>query len=152
MLRQTLGDFSSIICFKAAILGIEDALGEKAAAIALTAAGRQRGKNLSKELGLETSNSLEEVSAKIKSALGEKGTKLCIVENIVQEENLIKVYTSETVCSAGEKEGSNRKCTYTLGAVWGALEQALGKRFQGKHTESVLRGGKNDVFEFVEFS
>ena len=39
MLRPTLGDFSSIVCFKSAVVGIEDALGEKAAAIALIAAG-----------------------------------------------------------------------------------------------------------------
>ncbi len=151
MLRKTLGNFSSIVCFKAAIVGMEDALGERAVAIALIAAGRQRGKSLAKELSLETSTSLEDIATKIRSALGEEGTRLCIVENISSEGNVIKVYTSETLCSAGEEEGSSRKCTYTLGAVWGALEQALGKRFQGKHTESVLRGGKNDVFEFVEF-
>ena len=151
MLRQTLGDFSSIVCFKAAIVGMEDALGEKATAIALIAAGRQRGKSLAKELALEASSSMDEIAAKMRSALGEEGTRLCIVENIVQEENVIKVYTSETLCSAGEEQGSPRKCTYTLGAIWGVLEQALSKRFQGKHTQSVLRGGKNDVFEFMEF-
>ncbi len=151
MLRPTLGNFSSIVCFKAAIVGMEDALGEKATAIALIAAGRQRGKSLSKELGLEGLASLEDVATKLSSALGQEGTKLCIVERISEEGGVIKVYTSETLCSAGEEEGSPRKCTYTMGAVWGALEQSLGKRFQGKHTESVLRGGKNDVFEFVEF-
>ena len=46
MLREKLGDFSSIVCFKAAITGMEEALGEKATAIALIAAGRSRGKNL----------------------------------------------------------------------------------------------------------
>lgn len=151
MLRQRLGDFSSIVCFKAAIVGMEDALGEKATAIALMAAGRQRGKNLGKELALGTCTSLEDIAAKMRAALGEEGTKLCIIENIIAVDNKIIVYTSETLCSAGEEEGSPRKCTYTLGAVWGALEQALGKRFQGKHAESILRGGKNDVFEFVEF-
>ncbi|MGB3652502.1 MAG: hydrocarbon-binding protein [Rivularia sp. (in: cyanobacteria)] len=151
MLRPKLGDFSSIICFKAAIVGMEDALGEKATAIALISAGRQRGKSLAKELGLEGLMSLEDVVTKLRSALGEEGTKLCIVESISEEGGVIKVYTSETLCSADEEEGSPRKCTYTMGAVWGALEQSLGKRFQGKHTESVLRGGKNDVFEFVEF-
>ena len=151
MLRPKLGNFSSIVCFKAAIVGMEDALGEKATAIALIAAGRQRGKSLAKELGLEGLASLEDVATKLRSALGEEGTKLCIVESISEEGGVIKVYTSETLCSADEEEGSPRKCTYTMGAVWGALEQSLGKRFQGKHTESVLRGGKNDVFEFVQF-
>lgn len=41
MSRPELGKFSSIICFKAAITGMEEALGEKATAIALIAAGRK---------------------------------------------------------------------------------------------------------------
>ncbi len=51
-LREQLGDFSSIICLKAMIKGLEEALGEKATAIALTAAGRKRGKDLVKSLSL----------------------------------------------------------------------------------------------------
>lgn len=152
MLRPNLGDFSSIVCFKAAIVGMEDALGEKATAIALTTAGRSRGRQLATELGLNSSMmSLDDIGYKLGYALGKTGTCLCSVEKIVSEGDVIKVYTSETLCSAGEPQGSERKCTYTLGAVWGALEQTLGKRFQGKHTESVLRGGTHDVFEFTEF-
>ena len=152
MLRPTLGDFSSIVCFKAAIVGMEDALGDKATAIALTAAGRARGKQLANELGLTGSTmSLQDIAYKLSYALGRNGTCLCNVEKIVSEGNVIKVYTSETLCSAGEPQGSERKCTYTLGAVWCALEKTLGKRLQGKHTESVLRGGTHDVFEFNEF-
>lgn len=151
MLRSTLGDFSSIVCFKSAITGMEDALGEKATAIALTAAGRSRGKHLAQELGLVGSRvSLDELTNKLSLALGKDGTRLCIVEKMIQDGDLIKVYTRETLCSADETQGSPRKCTYTLGAVWGALEQTLGKRLQGKHTESVLRGGNHDVFEFIE--
>ncbi|NJL62364.1 MAG: hydrocarbon-binding protein [Methylacidiphilales bacterium] len=152
MLRPILGDFSSIICFKAAIAGMEDALGDKATAIALTTAGRSRGKQLAQQLGLVNSSiSLDDLASKLCHALGKDGTCLCTVEKIVDEGNVIKVYTSETLCSAGEPQGSERKCTFTLGAVWGTLEQTLGKRFQGKHTESVLRGGSHDVFEFNEF-
>ena len=128
------------------------ALGEKATAIALTTAGRSRGKQLATELGLTGSTmSLDDIASKLGNALGKNGTCLCSIDKIVSEADVIKVYTSETLCSAGEPQGSERKCTYTLGAVWGALEQSLGKRFQGKHTESVLRGHAHDVFEFVEF-
>lgn len=149
-LRKELGDFSSIVCFKAVIEGMEDALGEKATAIALTTAGRTRGKKLAQTLGLANSGiSLEEAAQKIGEALGQSGTRLCKIEKIVQQEDTIKVYTSETLCSAGEVEGSPRKCTFTLGAVWGALEQIVGKRLQGKQTESILRGGSYDVFEFT---
>ncbi|NJO41006.1 MAG: hydrocarbon-binding protein [Cyanobacteria bacterium CRU_2_1] len=149
-LRPQLGNFSSIVCFKSAIVGIEDALGAKTAAIALIAAGRSRGKQLATDLSLkEAIGSLDEVASKLRFALGKDGTRLCIVEKIVQENEVIKVYISESLCSAGEAQGSDRKCTYTLGAVWGAIEQILGRRLQGSHTESVLRGSTYDVFEFT---
>ncbi len=151
MTRPVLGDFSSIACFKAAIVGMEDALGDKTTAIALTAAGRARGKHLAKDLNLIGTNpSLDEVAQKLGSALGKDGTRLCMVDKIVKDGDTVKVYTSETFCSAGEPQGSERKCTYTLGAIWGALELVLGKRLQGKHVESVLRGGTHDVFAFTE--
>lgn len=151
-LRKELGDFNSIVCFKAAITGMEEALGEKATAIALTTAGRARGKKLAQELGLGGSSfSLDDAANKIKQALGKEGTCLCIVEKIVADSELIKVYTSETLCSAGEPPNSPRKCTFTMGAVWGAIEELIGKRLKGTHTESVLRGGTHDVFEFTPF-
>ena len=151
--RQELGDFNSIVCFKAAITGMEEALGEKATAIALIAAGRTRGKKLADELGLTKSSiSLDELAQKLSHALGKNGTRLCKVEKIVQDGDVIKAYTTETVCSAGEAQGSSRNCTFTLGTVWGALEQTLGKRLLGKHTESVLRGSSHDVFEFREIA
>lgn len=147
--RRELGDYSSIICFKAMITGIEDTLGEKTAAITLTAAGRARGKKLAQDLGLTNSSiSLDEAAQKMKQALGKDGTRLCKIDKIFQDGELIKVYTSETLCSADEVQGSSRTCTFTLGAVCGALEQLVGKRLEGKHTESVLRGSNYDVFEF----
>ena len=153
MLRQELGDFNSIICFKAAITGMEEALGEKATAIALTTAGRARGKKLVQDLDLVgKSIPLDVVADKLGYALGKEGTCLCIINKIVDDGDVIKVYTSETLCSAGEPQGSTRKCTFTMGAIWGALEGVMNKRYQGKHTESVLRGGNYDVFEFTAFA
>jgi predicted hydrocarbon binding protein len=148
--RKELGEFSSIVCFKAAITGMEEALGDKATAIALTTAGRMRGRKLAEDLGLVGGSvSLQDAGRKLALALGSEGTRLCKIEKIVSEGDVIKVYTSETLCSAGEEQNSTRKCTFTLGAVWGAVEQVLGKRFKGVHTESVLRGGTHDVFEFT---
>lgn len=151
-LRQELGDFSSIVCFKAIVVGAEEALGQKAAAIALIAAGRQRGKQLAEQLDLADKSSelaLEVVTDKVRDALGKNGTCLCIVDKIVNEGEVYKVYTRETVCSAGEPEGSPRQCTFTLGAIQGFLEAFLGKRLRGQHTESVLRGGSHDVLEYT---
>jgi predicted hydrocarbon binding protein len=148
MLRSVLGDFNSIVCFKGVITGMEEALGEKATSIALISAGRTRGKNLATELGLAGSNiPLADLASKLDFAVGKEGTRLCSVNKIEQEGDIIKVYTSETVCSAGEPQGSPRKCTYTMGAIWGAIETIVGKKMQGTHTESVLRGGSHDVFE-----
>ena len=150
IMRKELGDFNSIVCFKAAVTGMEEALGEKATAIALTTAGRTRGKKLAEDLGLVGSIlSLDDAAEKLKKALGKEGTCLCIIDKIVAEGEIVKVYTSETFCSAGEPAGSPRKCTFTMGAVWGAVEQLMGKKFRGLHTESVLRGGTHDVFEFT---
>ncbi len=150
MEREKLGGFISIVCFKGVITGMEDALGEKATAIALTSAGRTRGKNLVTELGLAGANpSLEDLASKLDFALGENGTRLCKVDKIVDEGDKIKVYTHETVCSAGEVQGSTRKCTYSMGAVCGAIETIQGKRYRPKHTESVLRGSNHDVFEMT---
>jgi predicted hydrocarbon binding protein len=151
-LRQELGEFSSVVCFKSVVIGVEEALGDKAAAIALISAGRQRGKKLAEELGLVNMGeqmSLAEVTEKVKYALGAEGTRLCIVDKIVQEGEAYKVYSRETVCSAGEEDGSSRQCTFTLGAIQGLLEAFFGKRLRGRHIESVLRGGSHDVLEYT---
>lgn len=149
--RTELGSFSSIVCFKAIIVGVEEALGEKAAAIAMISAGRQRGKNLAEELGLVNQGdhkSLDEIQSLVSKALGKEGTRLCMIDKIVEEEEVYKVYTKETICSSSEEEGSPRRCTYTLGAIQGLLEAFLSKRLRGKHTESVLRGSDYDVLEY----
>lgn len=150
-LRYELGDFMSTVCFKAAVVGLEDALGEKAAAIALTAAGRKRGRQLAEELLLAAQRdqlSLEALADKLKFALGKEGTRLCVIERIEQDGETVKVFTRETVCSAGEEEGSPRQCTYTLGAIQGFLEIYFNRKLRGKHTESLLRGSNYDLLEY----
>jgi hypothetical protein len=152
-LRPELGDFSSIVCFKAVVVGVEEALGEKAAAIALISAGRARGKQLAHQLGLTTESvSLAEATTRINAALGKEGTCLCIVDQIVEENDSIKVFCRETICSSGEAEGSSRTLTYTLGAIQGVLEQMTGRRLRGKQVESVLRGSTHDVLAFTVLS
>lgn len=147
-IRAELGDFSSIICFRAVVIGVEEALGEKAAAIALIAAGRARGKQIAQQLGLKSdSPELTEVATRLNQVLGKEGTRLCMIDKISMDDS-IRVYCRETICSSGEPEGSNRKLTYTMGALQGALEQITGHRLRGKQIESVLRGSTHDVVEF----
>ncbi|WP_026073156.1 hypothetical protein [Nodosilinea nodulosa] len=147
-LRSELGDFNSIICFRALITGLEEALGEKAALISAIAAGRIRGKNLVAELGLAGQKpALEEATAAMSQALGKEGTRLCIIDKIEATDSGYRVYCRETVCSAGEPQGSSRTLSFTLGAVQGALETMMGQRLRGTQVESVLRGGQYDVIE-----
>ncbi|MGB3312732.1 MAG: hypothetical protein WA939_13835 [Nodosilinea sp.] len=150
--RHELGYFMSVVCFKAAVVGMEEALGEKAAAIAMIAAGRQRGKQLAEDLHLANQASqisLAEITDKLRYTIGKEGTRLCIVDNIEQHDDVFRVYTRETVCCHGEPEGSPRKCTYTLGAIQGFLEAYAGHRLRGQHVESVLRGSGHDVLEYT---
>ncbi len=150
--RTELGNYSSVVCLKAIVVGVEEALGEKAAAIALISAGRQRGKTLAQELDLVNKSdvmSLEDIAVKVSHVLGKDGTRLCVVDKIEQDGDTYKVYTRETICSAGEDEGSPRQCTFTLGAIQGFLESFLNKRLRGKHTQSVLRGDDYDVLEYT---
>ncbi len=147
--REALGDFSSVVCFKAVIVGVEDTLGTDGAAVVFTRAGKVRGQQLVQSLGLTGKNvAVEELARTLDDALGSNGTKLCRVESAGTEGDTIIINTQETVCSAGEPDGSTRKCTFTLGAIWGALEAVSGKKYLGEHTESVLRGGKSDKFVF----
>ncbi|MGB3309125.1 MAG: hypothetical protein WBG32_16510 [Nodosilinea sp.] len=148
-LRPELGDFSSIVCFRALVVGTEEVLGEKAAAIALIGAGRQRGRQLAEQLGLAGSTMPhDELVNVLQAALGKDGTRLCIIEKVVENGETILVSCRETICSAGEPEGSPRKLTFTLGAVQGVMESITGKRLRGKQIESVLRGSASDVIEF----
>jgi len=146
--RKELGEFSSIVCFKALVTGAEEALGEKAAAITLIAAGRNRGKQLAEQLGLGDHMTIAEVVPALQQALGKDGTRLCIVDKAEEIDSKIKVYCQETICSAGEPQGSARKLTFTMGAIQGVLEKVTGKRLRGKQIESVLRGSDHDVIEF----
>ena len=149
-LREELGDFSSVVCLKAIITGMEDILGVQATAVSLTSAGRLRGKAVFEEIGVSAEAPLESIAAALNAALGREGTRLCAIDAIESDGDALLARTRETVCSAGEIDGSDRKCTYTLGVVWGALECILGKRYRGTHVESVLRGGSHDVFRFEE--
>ncbi|HSI83493.1 MAG: hypothetical protein ACAI35_25420 [Candidatus Methylacidiphilales bacterium] len=148
-LRNTLGDFNSILCFKAVITGVEDTLGD-GAAVVFTRAGKVRGCSVAKELGLSGKNPAPaEIARTLDSVLGKDGTRLCAVKSVKDMGGTIEIETQETVCSAGEVLGSDRMCTFTLGVIWGALEEITGYSLEGKHTKSVLRGAESDVFVFT---
>ncbi|MFK7931222.1 MAG: hypothetical protein AB8H79_23770 [Myxococcota bacterium] len=151
--RPTLGDNSSIVCFKACVRGLEEALGTRAALVSLRAAGRKRGRSLVASLNLDgTVTSPEQAAAPLRTALGADGTRLCIVEDITKEgEDVYVVKLSETICSCLEEQGSKAELSYTFGAVQGAIESLIGEKVRGKQVESVLRGGQYDSLRFEIF-
>jgi predicted hydrocarbon binding protein len=152
-MRTELGEFSSIVCFKAVITGMEDLLGVQATGIALKGAGRKRGVRLVESLGFSrgsaTMAQLPQIAQELNKALGTSGTKLCLIDRIESHGEVVRVYARETVCSAHELPGSTRECTFTLGAVHGAIEYLLDESYTARHVECVLRGHTHDVFELT---
>ena len=146
-LRPVLGDFASIVCTKAIVVGVEQALGERAAHVALISAGRTRGRQLTAHLAGQKDLKLSDTAEILNSAIGASGTRLCIVAKVEEDGTAIRVFLSETLCSAGEVQGSPRILTFTMGAIQGAFEQLTGRALKGRQIESVLRGGTYDVIE-----
>ena len=145
-LRENLDDFMSIVCFKAAIVGMEDILGTEGTAAALIAAGRQRGKDVADSLGLTGSNiPTSEIASKLDSVFGASGTKLCSIREVIETpEGGYLIKAGETVCMAGEPAGSSRYCTYTMGALIGCMESITGKTLGGKHVVKITDGSPTD--------
>lgn len=151
-IRPTLGDFSSIVCFRALVVGVEETLGLRAAMVALKGAGRRRGEGLVADLGLTGAAPADPTEAcrLMNDALSISGTRLCNVDKIERDGDTFRVYLSETICSADEPQGSDRELSFTFGAIHGAMEAIYGIKLRGKQVGSVLRGQDYDICEFVE--
>jgi len=150
-IRPELGDFNSIVCFRALVTGIEETLGGKAAMVALKGAGRQRGYELVASLGLKGAAPADPMDGarRLDAALGPDGTMLCRVGKLERDGDTFRVYMTETICSAGEPQGSDRELSFTFGAIHGAIEALYDVKLRGKQVGSVLRGQDHDVVEFV---
>lgn len=144
-LRGDLGDFSSIVCFRALLSGVENILG-KAAYGTLVGAGRQRGHDLVGSLGLKGAGLLRAQQA-LDGALGPDGTRLCRVVDVDMdaEADTVTVRLSETIEGAGEPDGSDRRLTYTAGAIRGAVEALSGRTYRVQQTGFAPRGDAFDV-------
>lgn len=150
-IREELSDFSSIVCFRAVVVGMEEALGKRAAMVCLRTAGRKRGRGLVQSLDLSACKpSPEEATEKLNAAIGPDGTRLCGVDKVEQDGDVYRVYLRETICSADEPQGSDRELSFTFGAVHGALEELYDIKLRGKQVGSVLRGQDHDIIEFHE--
>ena len=107
VLRKELGDFNSIVCLKAVVVGLEQVMGEQGARANLILAGRIRGKTIARSLDLSnTDKPIEEWSRMLQQAVGPEGTRLCMINKVEENNGKYIAYLSETVCSAGEPQGS----------------------------------------------
>lgn len=152
-LRPDLGDFSSIVCFRALVVGVEQTLGLRAAMVALKGAGRKRGYDLVESLGALGAGktlSAEEAAASLDTALGPDGTRLCRVPKMEVDGDVYRVFLADTICSAGEEQGSTRELSFTFGAIHGAMEALFDVKLRGKQVGSILRGDAFDIMELVE--
>jgi len=149
VMRKELGDYNSIVCFRAVITGLESVMGTEAARGNLIRAGCIRGLQVIQDLGLNhTDKPIDEWSALVAAAVGEKGTRLCIIERLEEKDGVYHAYLSDTICSAGEEQDSERKLSFTQGAVQGTIEGATGHRLSGVQIGSVLRGDDYDIVEY----
>lgn len=128
--RGALGDFTSIVCFQEAVRGLEDVLGPEGASVVLIRAGRLRGQSLVDDWGVgHLDLPIEKIGLLLDAALGHDGTRLCAVRGIAANPEMICVNVMETICAAGQRKDTELRCSFTLGAVWGALETLTGEQF-----------------------
>ncbi|MCB9675672.1 MAG: hypothetical protein H6737_11175 [Alphaproteobacteria bacterium] len=146
-IRPTLGEYNSIVCFRAVVVGMEEALGKRAAMVSLKAAGRIRGAQLVESLGLQGQGPSDsaELANVLDAALGASGTRLCEVPKVERNGEEFTIYLADTVCSADEPQGSERELSFTFGALHGAVEALYGVKLRGKQVGSVLRGQGYDI-------
>lgn len=137
-IRPELGDFMSIVCMKAMMVGVEDTLGMEGAGVVFTRAGKIRGQDLVKSMGLAGSNlPLDQVVSALDKAIGREGTRLAkVVGARMEEGNTVVITVTEIACLADEAPGSSRISTFTLGALWGALETVTGNSYIGKNVST----------------
>ncbi len=131
--RGALGDFISIAWFQGMLRGIEDVLGEQAAGVVVTRAGRLRGHALVDDWGVGHLNlPIEKLKYLLDAALGQSGTRLCLVKEIEERGEQIIVTVAETIGTSGPLPLDYSNSAYTLGAMWGALESLTGEVYKAE--------------------
>jgi predicted hydrocarbon binding protein len=142
--RPTLGSLMSLTCFHYLRQGAEDTAGRAL----VVAAGRQRGYELIESMGLcGTSQEPEVMRLKLDAALGEQGTRLCLVQRIRAKPNGgYEVQIGEGACTAGV-QSDTPYCAFTLGVFIGALAAITGQRMIGRETQCAAMGGPICVYQ-----
>ncbi len=141
--RPTLGDYMSLICFHYLRQGTEDIAGRAA----IVAAGRNRGSDLCESLGLNGATSDGAVmTEKLYDALGEAGTRLCLVDSVTQQpDGSYEVHIHEGACTAGV-QSAVPYCAFTMGVFVGAISAMTNTRMLGREQTCEAMNGKECVY------
>ncbi|RRR70256.1 MAG: hypothetical protein EI684_13645 [Candidatus Viridilinea halotolerans] len=147
--RPILGSYMSMICFQYLREGAEDAAGR---ALIVTA-GRKRGQDVIKELGLEgSSHDADALRAKLDVVLGADGTKLCIVDGVTTKANGgYEVRTKEGAEVAG-MTSEEPHCAFTLGVFTGAISALTGQQMIGSESQCSATGSAECVYQIDPFA
>lgn len=140
--RTDLGPFVAAECLQLMRLHVEDMAGRSP----VLGAGRMRGAGLIEYLGFTGSKPSMDVAAKqIAEALGADGTKLCIVDDITEENGAYTVTIHEGACSYN-RTSDEPMCSYTLGVFIGAIGAMFGHTMTGKEIACQAMGDEHCVF------
>ncbi|WP_129627799.1 4-vinyl reductase [Candidatus Oscillochloris fontis] len=143
--RPTLGALMSVTCFHFLRAGAEESAGR---ALIVTA-GRERGQDIVKSLGLEGKvQSADEIQKNLAKVLGIDGTRLCLVQKIVAKDNGgFEVHITEGACTAGVTNAPEPHCAFTMGVFIGSIAHFTGKRMTGKETMCSGMGAAECVYQ-----
>jgi predicted hydrocarbon binding protein len=142
--RPTLGSFMHMICFQYLRVVTEDVAGRAP----IISAGRTRGYELVESLGLANSTKdADTIREKLDAALGENGTRLCLVKKVLAKDNGgYEVHIAESACTAGQKT-DQPLCAFTLGAFIGAIHALTGTRMLGTETSCAACGNDECIYQ-----
>lgn len=141
--RPTLGEFMSLVCFQYLRVNTE-AVAERAPVVA---AGRTRGYDVIKQLGLVGKAPHEEEAKKLlNDALGVNGTHLCIVNDVIEKPNGgYEIHIVEGACTAGQKSETPH-CAFTLGVFIGAVNALMNTPVRGVESQCIACGADECVY------
>lgn len=141
VVRQKLGSYMSIECFRYLRFGAEDTAGRAL----IVSSGKLRGHSLKDILKGVSADDEAKVQQLLAQTLGAEGTRLCLVEKVSRTANGFDVVVDESACCSGTT-AEESVCAYSLGVFIGAFESITGKRLMGTEVECQATGHANCIY------
>jgi predicted hydrocarbon binding protein len=143
--RPTLGDFMSTECFRYLRIFGEEAAGRSF----IVYAGKQRGISLQDALKGLSADNAPEIVEKLNLLVGEKGTRLCVVDQFEATDGGYRFTISESACSFGMRT-DEPNCAYTMGVFLGITETITGRRFTVNESECEATGHAHCIYNLQQ--